>query len=97
VKSTLIQLLFVSLLSSASAPALAAQGDSPAPSGSKTPSAPTDISKEHGALSDKLDRNQGVIHPEGGVDPDMAKSPPQTGSTPILRPPDPGQSGVQPK
>jgi hypothetical protein len=89
--------LFVSFLLIACAEALGAQGDTPPSDGSKTPSAPTDISKQRGALSDKLDRNQGVIHPEAGVDPGMDKQPPQSGSTPVVRPPDPGKSGVTPK
>jgi hypothetical protein len=97
VKSTLTPLLFVGFLSTAAAHALAAQGDSPTSGDSTTPTAPTDISREHGVLSDKLDRNQGVIHPERGVDPGMAKKPPETGSTPIVQPPDPSKSGVEPK
>jgi hypothetical protein len=97
VKSILASLC-VSFLLAAYAQSVAAQGDNPSSDGaSKTPSAPTDIAKQHGPLSDKLDRNQGVIHPEGGVDPGMEKQPPQTGATPIVRPPDPGKSGVQPK
>jgi hypothetical protein len=97
VKSMTTPLLFVAVLSLAHAPPAAAQADSPSSGDPKTQSPPTDIAKQRGALSDKLDRNQGVIRPEGGVDPGMEKPAPQTGSMPVVRPPDPGKSGVEPK
>jgi hypothetical protein len=54
-----------------------------------------------GALSDKLDRSGGVIHPPAGVDPKIQKSPPPAGpsSTPVIRPPGTpgGKPGVDPK
>lgn len=53
-----------------------------------------------GSLSDKLDRSDGVIHPPPGIDPEMSKSPPPTGSTmPVIPPPGTpgGEPGVEPK
>ena len=51
-------------------------------------------------LSEQLSRSGGVINPPARVDPDMAKSPPDTGSSmPIIRlPGSPGGSpSVQPQ
>ena len=50
-------------------------------------------------LSQKLDRNDGVIKPPGGVDPEMHVAPkdPNAGeSMPVIPPPN-GKSQVQPK
>jgi hypothetical protein len=52
-------------------------------------------------LSDKLDRQGGVIHPPGDVDPGMTQAPPAISpqSTPVIRPPGTqgGKPGVNPK
>ena len=44
-------------------------------------------------LSDKLDRSGGVIHPPGGVDPEMTQTPPRVGSKSMPVIPPPGTSG----
>ena len=44
-------------------------------------------------LSDKLDRSGGVIHPPGGVDPEMTQAPPRVGSKSMPVIPPPGSSG----
>jgi hypothetical protein len=48
-------------------------------------------------LSERLDRNSGVIHPPAGVDPGIAVPVPDPGprSTPVIPPP--GNPSVQPK
>ena len=52
-------------------------------------------------LSDKLDRQRGIIHPPGDVDPGMTQAPPAIGSqsTPVIPPPGSpgGKPGVNPK
>ena len=52
-------------------------------------------------LSDKLDRQGGVIHPPGDVDPGITQAPPAIGSqsTPVIPPPGSpgGKRGVNPK
>lgn len=55
----------------------------------------TDLSKQSGNLSDKLNKTNGVIHPDGGVDPKMQKPAPATGAMSVIPPP--GDPGVQPK
>jgi hypothetical protein len=59
----------------------------------------TDLSKQGGNLSDKLNSSNGVIHPEGSVDPQMQKPAPATGATPVIPPPGApgGDRRVQPK
>jgi hypothetical protein len=47
-------------------------------------------------LSDKLGNANGVIHPNGNVDPGIEKPAPAQGSMPIIRPPN-ADSGVQAK
>jgi len=37
-------------------------------------------------LSNKLDRQNGVIHPPAGVDSGMAQTPPAAGKTPVIPP-----------
>ena len=53
------------------------------------------------ALSEKLDRSGGVIHPPRGVDPGIRQVPPAIGSqsTPVIPPPGSpgGKGGVNPK
>ncbi len=47
--------------------------------------------KGDSSLSEKLDRNKGVLHPAPGVDPEMAKPAPQIPSnTPVIPPHTPG-------
>jgi hypothetical protein len=52
-------------------------------------------------LSDKLDRQGGIIHPPGDVDPGMTQAPPAIGSqsTPVIPPPGSpgGKPGINPK
>lgn len=55
---------------------------------------PSDVSRQGGSLSTKLNATSGVIHPEGGVDPGMQKTAPSTGKMPIVPPP--GTAGGQP-
>ena len=55
----------------------------------------TDLSKRGGSLSDKLKDSNGVIHPDGAVDPKMQKPAPATGATPVIPPP--SAPDVQPK
>lgn len=59
----------------------------------------TDVGNGSGSLSDKLNATNGVIHPEGTVDPGMQKPAPATGTMPIIPPPGSpgGEPGVQPK
>lgn len=62
--------------------------------------APGKSGSTSGPLSDKLDRTDGVIHPPPGIDPEMSKPPPPTGSTmPVIPPPGTpgGEPGVEPK
>ena len=52
------------------------------------PDAPkTDLSKQNGELSDKLNRSNGVIRPEEGIDPKMQKPAPATGTMAVIPPP----------
>jgi hypothetical protein len=50
-------------------------------------------------LSEKLRRQDGVLRPPTGIDPEMTQKPPPEGKTPIIRPPGtPGdEQGVDPK
>lgn len=59
----------------------------------------TDLSKQSGPLSDKLNRSHGVIHPDGAVDPAMQKPTPATGAISVIPPPGSpgGPTDVQPK
>jgi hypothetical protein len=59
----------------------------------------TDLSKQSGPLSDKLNRSDGVIHPDAAVDPAMQKPAPATGAMPVIPPPGSpgGPTDVQPK
>jgi hypothetical protein len=63
------------------------------------PAPPSDVSRQGGSLSEKLNSSNGVIHPDGEVDPGMQKQAPQTGNTPVVPPPgSPGNfSGETPK
>jgi hypothetical protein len=55
-----------------------------------------DSSNASGNLSDKLNQTGGVIHPNNGVDPAMAKPAPAAGATRVIPPPS-GATGAQPK
>jgi hypothetical protein len=59
----------------------------------------TDLSKKNGDLSDKLNKSNGVIHPDDAVDPKMQRPAPATGEMPVIPPPGApgGAPGVQPK
>jgi hypothetical protein len=59
----------------------------------------TDLGAMKGDLSEKLDKSNGVIRPQGGVDPAIEKKAPAVGDTPVIRPPGApgGDSNVQPK
>ena len=59
----------------------------------------TDLSEQGGALSDKLNKTNGVIHPEGAVDPKMQREAPATGTMKVIPPPGSpgGATDVQPK
>jgi hypothetical protein len=50
-------------------------------------------------LSDKLHRQDGVIRPPSGIDPEMTQKPPPVGKTPVIPPPGTpgGEPGVDPK
>jgi hypothetical protein len=72
-----------------------------APSEDKAQGAPeaqpkTDLSHKNGTLSEKLKQNNGVIHPEGAVDPKMEKEAPDTGTMPVI-PPGGSNGGAQAK
>ena len=70
--------------------ALAQQAAGP---GADAPAA--DLAKQKGNLSDKLNKSNGVIRPEGAVDPNMEKPAPSTGATRVIPPP--AAPEVQPK
>lgn len=59
----------------------------------------TDLQDKKGDLSEKLDKSNGVIHPQGAVDPGMDKKAPSVGDTPVIPPPGAPGSGTtaQPK
>ena len=69
------------LLMLASGPAAA---QVPAPE--RPPAPRTDLDGKPGALSDKLGQTNGVIKPEGDVDPAMRKAPPAAGTMPVIKP-----------
>ena len=65
----------------------------------KHPPPASDVSRQDGSLSQKLNDTSGVIHPEGSVDPGMQKTPSVTGTMPVVPPPGSpgGSSDVVPK
>ena len=83
------------MLGAASA-ASAASSDGTQPDG-QAPK--TDLQDKKGDLSEKLDKSNGVIHPQGAVDPGMDKKAPSVGATPVIPPPGAPGSGstAQPK
>src|SRR5580700_10754840 len=73
-----------------------------APGEPKTQSVPEQRSTEGASdqtLSQQLNRSNGVIKPPSGIDPQVAKPPPKTGSTPVIPPPGSlgSPSSVEPK
>ncbi|HEY8193598.1 MAG TPA: hypothetical protein VIF13_00975 [Hyphomicrobium sp.] len=77
------------------------QAPGTAPPTSETPSAKPNDKPNNEPLSKKLDKNEGVLKPPTGVDPEIHKAPPaNTGDKmPIIVPPgEPGgDQSVQPK
>ena len=76
-----------------------AVGPGPVSAQSAAPPPPTDVGGQSGTLSDKLHANDGVIHPQGELDPGMHKEAPKTGTMPVVPPPGSpgGDPGVTPK
>jgi hypothetical protein len=69
-----------------------------APAGDQTPPnsvAPGQNSK--GNLSEKLEKRNGVIRPQGDVDTGIEKQTPRTDDKSVIKPPSGGDSNVQPK
>jgi hypothetical protein len=87
----------IALVAQIAGPVAVAQ---PAPTDENRLQSPdTDIAKKRGDLSDKLDSSNGVIRPEGSIDPGMQKPTPPAGPMPLIPPPG-GQGGdprAQPK
>jgi hypothetical protein len=100
---TLLLDVFVTAFTAALSAASLAQ-TSPSPPGNTAPEAspqtPNDKSPD-APLSEKLDKNEGVLKPPKGIDPEMHKAPPEsTGDRmPVIIPPgEPGgDQSVQPK
>ena len=57
-----------------------------------TTPAPAEGRSATGTLSDKLDKTDGVIPAPQGVDPDMHKQAPATGTMPVVPPPAGGEA-----
>lgn len=92
------------LVALAAAPAVAADTDAalpPAtPSHQTVPEAGAPASGGSGEpLSEKLDRQGGVLRPPSGIDPGITQQPPAEGKTPVIAPPGTadGEPGVRPK
>ena len=75
--------------------AAAPSGDTIQGSPEATPK--TDLSHQSGSLSEKLKQSNGVIHPEGAVDPNMEKEAPDAGTMPVIPPPGGSGGDAQPK
>ena len=69
------------------------------PSRQTVPEAASGSGSADEPLSDKLQRQGGVIRPPAGIDPEMTQKPPAEGKTPVIRPPGTpgGDQSVQPK
>ena len=98
--SILFATLAALLGSSAVSTAVAVTPTSPNKDQSAGPTAPQTVPEDPATsggstepLSDKLDRSGGVIHPPGGVDPEMTQAPPRVGSKSMPVIPPPGSSG----
>jgi hypothetical protein len=87
------------LLTSFAIGTASAQSNAPAQSPNRSAAPDTDIARKKGDLSDKLNSTNGVIHPEGTVDPGVLKPAPDKGAMPIIPPPGSpgGNPDVQPK
>lgn len=59
----------------------------------------TDVSRKAGTLSQKLSDTDGIIQPQGSIDPGIQKDAPAMGTMPVIPPPGSpgGATGVQPK
>lgn len=94
------KLLVMAIIGAAFSHTAAAQPAAPSTDAVPGKIAPeTSLSKQKGDLSDKLNKSNGVIRPEGGVDPAMQKPAPATGPMPVIPPPGSpgGAKDVQPK
>lgn len=90
-----VALALAGSLALGAAPAAHAQaGNDPRPPTAPGPTLPAPQPGD--TLSDQLRRNDGVIPPPRSVDPDMHKPAPDTGTMPVIPPPD-GNGSVQPK
>jgi len=107
-RSLLFAALAVLLAGSAAGPAAALTPTSPNKDQTIGKSSPQPVPEDPATsgsstepLSDKLDRQGGVIHPPGDVDPGITQAPPAIGSqsTPVIPPPGSpgGKRGVNPK
>lgn len=98
----MIKAFAAGLLTLAGAGALAQTGTPPRDPNMPDPrsTVPEQIAPPTGeTLSDRLERTEGVIRPPSNMDPEIRITPPNTGTTPIIRPPgEPGgNQSVQPK
>ena len=107
-RSVLFTALAALLAGSVASAAMAVTPTSPNKDQSAGKSAPQGIPEDPATsgsstepLSDKLNRQGGVIHPPGDVDPGMTQAPPTIGSkgTPVIPPPGSpgGKPGINPK
>lgn len=97
-----IGLIAASMLLVAAAASAAEKDELPpqTPSRQTVPEAPSPGSGgSDEPLSDKLDRQHGVIRPPSGIDPEMTRQPPAAGKMPVIPPPGTpgGEPGVEPK
>ncbi|GGF60602.1 hypothetical protein GCM10007301_20440 [Azorhizobium oxalatiphilum] len=78
-------------------PASAQTGNSQRPPDAPGPTVPGPRPGEN--LSDQLRRNDGVIPPAQNLDPEIRKTPTDTGTTPVIPPPGTpgGDNSLQPK
>lgn len=92
-----LMLLALCALGAAATPAAAQSGDT-RPSTAPGPTVPSPVPdmRPGETLSDQMQRHNGVIPPARNVDPDMHVPAPDTGTMPVIPPPD-GKDAVQPK
>jgi hypothetical protein len=98
IRHSVFVLGFAMLLAGSAATSMAAslpnKDQSAGPSAPQTvPEDPATSGGSTEPLSDKLNRSGGVIHPPGGVDPEMTQAPPRVGSKSMPVIPPPGTSG----
>lgn len=93
--------LVAGVMLTASSQRSAAQAPGAAPPASEAPAAKPSDKPNNEPLSKKLDKNEGVLKPPSGVDPEIHKEPPaSTGDKmPVIVPPgEPGgDQSIQPK